>query len=118
MVRDGDHAGTRPRHGLTPRTSEGGRRGDARARSEGWRSTLTLWYLIIRALLLWMALTGTTLQRLPLTTALMYLGVGWVLGGRALGLLAVDPITDKPRHDILAISGNLSRLDLQRGVQI
>ena len=41
-----------------------------------------------------MALTGTTLQRLPLTTALIYLGVGWVLGGRALGLLAVDPITD------------------------
>ena len=57
-------------------------------------TTLTLWYLIIGALLLWMALTGTTLQRLPLTTALMYLGVGWVLGGRALGLLAVDPITD------------------------
>ena len=57
-------------------------------------TTLTLWYLIIGALLLGMALTGTTLQRLPLTTALMYLGVGWVLGGRALGLLAVDPITD------------------------
>jgi NhaP-type Na+/H+ or K+/H+ antiporter len=53
-----------------------------------------LWSLIIGARLLGMALTGTTLQRLPLTTALMYLGVGWVLGGRALGLLAVDPITD------------------------
>jgi len=57
-------------------------------------TTLTLWYLILGALLLWMALTGTTLQRLPLTTALMYLGVGWVLGGRALGLMAVNSITD------------------------
>ena len=46
------------------------------------------------ALLLWMALTGTTLQRLPLTTALIYLVVGYMLGGRGLGLLAVDSLAD------------------------
>ena len=95
MVRAGDHAGATS--AATPRPEAGDGRCAAR-RGRGARSevetTLTLWCLIIGALLLGMALTGTTLQRLPLTTALMYLGVGWVLGGRALGLLAVDPITD------------------------
>ena len=37
-----------------------------------------------------MALTGTTLQRLPLTTAIIYLVVGVVLGASGLGVLPVD----------------------------
>jgi Kef-type K+ transport system membrane component KefB len=41
-----------------------------------------------------MALTGTTLKRLPLTTALMYLAVGVALGNRVLGVLPVDPRDD------------------------
>ena len=41
-----------------------------------------------------MALTGTTLQRLPLTTAIIYLVVGVVLGASGLGVLPVDPLDD------------------------
>jgi hypothetical protein len=35
-------------------------------------TAFTLWLLIVGALFLVMALTGTTLKRLPLTTALIY----------------------------------------------
>jgi sodium/hydrogen antiporter len=41
-----------------------------------------------------MSLTGTTLKRLPLTTALIYLAVGVVLGDSVLGVLPVDPQDD------------------------
>jgi NhaP-type Na+/H+ or K+/H+ antiporter len=41
-----------------------------------------------------MALTGTTLKRLPLTTALLYLAVGVMLGDSVLGVLPVDPRDD------------------------
>jgi sodium/hydrogen antiporter len=54
----------------------------------------TLWFLIIGALFMLMALTGTTLQRLPLTTAIIYLAVGVVLGASVLGVLPVDPMAD------------------------
>ena len=54
----------------------------------------TLWFLIIGALFMLMALTGTTLQRLPLTTAIIYLVVGVVLGASVLGVLQVDPLDD------------------------
>ena len=43
-------------------------------------STWTLWYLIVGALLILMALAGSVVRRLPLTTALLYLGVGAALG--------------------------------------
>ena len=57
-------------------------------------TAFTLWLLIIGALFVLMALTGTTLQRLPLTTAIIYLAVGVVLGASVLGVLPVDPIAD------------------------
>jgi sodium/hydrogen antiporter len=57
-------------------------------------TAFTLWLLIIGALFMLMALTGTTLKRLPLTTAIIYLAVGVVLGGSVLGVLPVDPIAD------------------------
>ena len=60
----------------------------------GLETTFTLWFLIIGALFMLMALTGTTLQRLPLTTAIIYLVVGFVLGASVLGVLPVDPIAD------------------------
>jgi NhaP-type Na+/H+ or K+/H+ antiporter len=41
-----------------------------------------------------LALMGTTLQRLPLTTAIIYLAVGVVLGAGVLGMLPVDPLAD------------------------
>src|SRR3712207_7315078 len=52
----------------------------------------TIWFLIIGALLVVMALGATVLRRLPLTTAILYLGVGAVLGPAALGFARVDPV--------------------------
>jgi hypothetical protein len=57
-------------------------------------TAFTFWLLIIGALFVLMALTGTTLQRLPLTTAIIYLVVGVVLGASVLGVLQVDPLDD------------------------
>jgi len=53
----------------------------------------TLWFLLIGVLLIGMALAGTLVKRLPLTTSLLYLGVGVVLGPSVSGLLRVDPVT-------------------------
>jgi NhaP-type Na+/H+ or K+/H+ antiporter len=57
-------------------------------------TAFTLWLLLIGALFMLMALTGTTLKRLPLTTAIIYMAVGFVLGASVLGVLPVDPIAD------------------------
>ncbi|MBK9709849.1 MAG: cation:proton antiporter [Kouleothrix sp.] len=54
----------------------------------------THWYLLAGGLLIFMALAGSVLRRLPLTTAIVYLAVGLGLGSAGLGLLAVDPIAD------------------------
>ena len=53
----------------------------------------TLWFLLIGVLLIGIALAGTLVKRLPLTTSLLYLGVGVILGPQVLGLLRVDPVT-------------------------
>ncbi|QSQ19621.1 cation:proton antiporter [Pyxidicoccus parkwayensis] len=45
------------------------------------------WYLIIGLLLVAMALGGSVLKRLPLSTSLLYLGVGFALGRLGLGHL-------------------------------
>lgn len=52
-----------------------------------------IWTLIIGALLISMALSGTLLKRLPLSTALLYLAVGYGLGPAGLALMAPDPLT-------------------------
>ena len=57
-------------------------------------TAFTLWLLIIGTLFIVMALTGTTLQRLPLTTAIIYLALGFVLGDSILGMLSIDPLAD------------------------
>lgn len=51
------------------------------------------WLVIVGLLLLGMALSGTVLKRLPLTTSLLYLLVGLGLGPLALGLIRFDPVT-------------------------
>jgi len=56
--------------------------------------TVTLWYLIIGAIFILMALASTTLKRLPLSSAMLYLLVGLGVGPLGLGLLRVDPIRD------------------------
>ena len=56
--------------------------------------TAELWYLLAGALLVVMALSDSMLQRLPLTTAMLYVVVGVVLGPLVLGWFVLDPIDD------------------------
>jgi sodium/hydrogen antiporter len=56
--------------------------------------TLTLWFLIAGGLLIFMALAGSVLKRLPLSTAMVYLAVGLGLGPLGIGLLDLDIVRD------------------------
>src|ERR1043166_6360211 len=49
-----------------------------------------VWYLIAGGVLLLMTLVGSLVQRLPLTTAMLYLGLGVLLGPAGGGMLEVD----------------------------
>lgn len=51
-----------------------------------------IWALTIGALLTTMALSGTLLHRLPLSTSMLYLAAGYALGPAGWALLAPDPI--------------------------
>ncbi len=52
------------------------------------------WFLIIGALFILMALGGSVLKRLPLTTAMIYMAVGFALATFGGGLLKLDPLKD------------------------
>jgi len=54
--------------------------------------TFTIWFVIVGLLLIGMALGGSVLRRLPVTTSVLYLTVGAVLGPYGVGLLALDPL--------------------------
>ncbi len=57
-------------------------------------SNPALWYLLIGGLLLAMLLGNSFIERLPLTPAMLYLGVGVLLGPAALGWLRFDAFRD------------------------
>jgi sodium/hydrogen antiporter len=50
----------------------------------------SLWFLIIGVLLLGIALVGSYVKRLPLSTAILYLAVGYSLGPQGFGLIKID----------------------------
>lgn len=52
----------------------------------------TLWFVIVGGLFLLMAISGTYLRRLPISTSMLYVGVGVALGPRALNLLPLEPM--------------------------
>ncbi|MDQ3225431.1 MAG: cation:proton antiporter [Chloroflexota bacterium] len=52
----------------------------------------TIWYLIVGAIFILMALSGTVLQRLPLSSSMLYLAAGFLIGSSGLALLDFDPI--------------------------
>lgn len=54
--------------------------------------SFAIWALIIGALLITMALSGTSLRRLPLSTAMLCLAVGYGLGPAGFALLTPDPL--------------------------
>lgn len=52
------------------------------------------WSLLLGILLISMVLAGTLLKRIPLSSAMVYMGVGYALGPGWLGLIAPDPFRD------------------------
>lgn len=50
------------------------------------------WSLLVGCLLITMALVGSLLGRLPMSAAMIYLGVGYLLGPGGFALIAPDPI--------------------------
>ncbi len=54
--------------------------------------SLALWALFIGGLMVTMVLAGTLLGRLPLSSAMVYLALGWTLGPDVLNVLRPDPL--------------------------
>lgn len=52
--------------------------------------TVTLWYVLVGTLLITMGLAQSLLQRLPLSPAMFYLPVGYLIGPAGIGLLNID----------------------------
>lgn len=57
-------------------------------------SPLDLWYIVIGVVLVSMALTGSIVERLPVTPAILYLAAGYAIGRGGVGLHELDPIID------------------------
>ncbi len=59
------------------------------------------WFLLIGAVLLLRGLTANLLQRLPVTPAIIYLGVGMLVGPSALHLFHFNPLKESAFLEIL-----------------
>lgn len=64
--------------------------------------TAYLWFMLIGCLMLARGLAATTLARLPVTSAIVYLGVGLVLGPAVLGVFTVNPLAQAPLLEVMA----------------
>ena len=53
----------------------------------------TVSYIVVGAVFIVMALSGSVLKRLPLSTSMLYLAAGVLIGPHALNLVNFDPIT-------------------------
>ncbi|HYY72808.1 MAG TPA: cation:proton antiporter [Candidatus Bathyarchaeia archaeon] len=62
---------------------------------------IALWYLVAGATLVVMALLGSLVKRLPLTSSMIYLLVGVLLGPLTIGLVDVDPLKSAERLEHL-----------------
>ncbi|WP_287129261.1 sodium:proton antiporter [Candidatus Cyanaurora vandensis] len=51
-----------------------------------------VWFVIVGILLVSMAMSATVVKRLPLTTAMLYLGVGFILGPVGFSVIRINPI--------------------------
>ena len=56
--------------------------------------TFAIWISIVGALLIAVALFGTVLKRLPVSTSMVYLGVGLLLSPAGWGLMSLDPFSN------------------------
>lgn len=82
--------------------------------------TLAQWSLMVGVLLVAMVMLGTV-SRMPLSSAMIYLAVGYVLGPDALGVLTPDPIHDawllRPIAEI-AVLISLFTVGLKMGIPL
>jgi NhaP-type Na+/H+ or K+/H+ antiporter len=65
-------------------------------------TNVAVWALIVGALLMTMALSGSALRHLPLSTAMFYLPVGYAIGPAGLGLAHATLPDDAPLLEHLA----------------
>jgi NhaP-type Na+/H+ or K+/H+ antiporter len=56
--------------------------------------TEAYWFTMAGILLVGIVLASTLLRRLPVSTSIIYLGVGLLLGPGALGLLSWDAVSE------------------------
>jgi NhaP-type Na+/H+ or K+/H+ antiporter len=63
-------------------------------RTRGRLAIATVWFILAGVLFIAMALGGSVLKRLPLTTSVLYLAVGFGLGPHGADLLDLDPLRD------------------------
>jgi NhaP-type Na+/H+ or K+/H+ antiporter len=81
-----------------------------------------IWAVLVGMLLVLMALSGTVLARLPLSTAMLYMVVGLAVSPLGLGLLDVDPrvqtnLLERLTEAILLVSLFVSGLKLSPGLR-
>lgn len=63
--------------------------------------TNALWFLLIGFLMLTRGLSTTSLQKLPFTSAIVYLAIGFLLGPSVLNLFYFDPIKQSVLLEVL-----------------
>src|SRR5690349_9260001 len=83
--------------------------------------SFAIWALIIGVLLITMALSGTSLQRLPLSTAMLYLVAGFGIGPAGWALLSPDPLIHSvilERTTELAVLISLFAVGLKLGLPL
>lgn len=83
--------------------------------------TVAEWSLFVGALLITMLLVGTLLHRLPLSSAMIYLALGWLLGPDWADVLRPDPFRNAEvleRFAEVALLISLFAVGLQLGVPL
>ncbi len=62
---------------------------------------MAVWFIVIGAILIMMVLLDSVVDRLPLSSGLIYLVIGLLLGPGALGWLKLHPVNDAPMLEVL-----------------
>jgi NhaP-type Na+/H+ or K+/H+ antiporter len=65
-----------------------------RVAGSGHALQFTVSYIVVGAVFIVMALSGSVLKRLPLSTSMLYLAAGILIGPHVLNLVHFDPITE------------------------
>src|SRR5688572_1076277 len=82
---------------------------------------IEFWYVVLGGLLIAIALISSVVKRLPLTTTMLYLGVGLLIGPLAFNVARFDPVTNSAwlhRFTELAVSVSLFTAGLKLRVPL